>query len=78
MIRRSDNEFQDICTAFGLMTPTWAWHPEMKAYDTSHESEALRGESRRAGLVLSLWPRQRSPGAGSRTLRDGPKSATHA
>ena len=41
MIRRSDNEFQDICTTFGLMTLTWAWHPEMKAYDTSHESEAL-------------------------------------
>jgi hypothetical protein len=42
MIRRSDNEFQDICTTFGLMTLTWAWHPEMKAYDTSHESEALQ------------------------------------
>jgi len=25
MIRRSDNEFQDICTTFGLMTLTWAW-----------------------------------------------------
>jgi hypothetical protein len=25
MIRRSNNEFQDICTTFGLMTLTWAW-----------------------------------------------------
>jgi hypothetical protein len=24
MIRRSDNEFQDICTTFGVMTLTWA------------------------------------------------------
>ena len=25
MIRRSNNEFQNICTTFGLMTLTWAW-----------------------------------------------------
>ena len=42
MIRRSDNEFQDICTTFGVMTLSWAWHPEKKAYDTNHESEALQ------------------------------------
>ena len=25
MIGRSDNDFQDICTTFGVMTLTWAW-----------------------------------------------------
>ena len=46
MIRRSDNEFQDICTTFGVMTLSWAWHPEKKAYDTNHESEALQLDRR--------------------------------